>query len=125
MNQSTLSKIWFLLTPQQRKSAIALLGLMIIGMVLETLGVGLVIPVIALITDENLAKSYPRLQPALKFLGNPDQKTLIVGGMLSLVGISLLKAVFLGFLFLRQSRFAFDLQVSTSQGLFTTYLRQP
>ena len=125
LNQSTLSKIWFLLTPQQRKSAIGLLGLMIIGMVLETLGVGLVIPVIALIMDENLAKSYPRLQPALEFLGNPDQKTLIVGTMLSLVGIYLIKSVFLGFLAWRQSCFAFGLQASISQRLFSTYLRQP
>ena len=125
LNQSTLSKIWFLLTPQQRKSAIGLLGLMIIGMVLETLGVGLVIPVIALITDENLAKSYPRLQPALEFLGNPDQKTIIVGAMLSLVGIYLIKSVFLGFLVWRQSRFAFGIQANISQQLFTTYLRQP
>ncbi len=98
---------------------------MIIGMVLETLGVGLVIPVIALITDENLAKSYPRLQPALEFLGNPDQKTIIVGAMLSLVGIYLIKAVFLGFLVWRQSRFAFGIQANISQQLFTTYLRQP
>ena len=98
---------------------------MIIGMVLETLGVGLVIPVIALIMDENLAKSYPRLQPALEFLGNPDQKTLIVGTMLSLVGIYLIKSVFLGFLAWRQSCFAFGLQASISQRLFSTYLRQP
>ena len=87
---------------------------MIIGMVLETLGVGLVIPVIALITDENLAKSYPRLQPALEFLGNPDQKTIIVGAMLSLVGIYLIKSVFLGFLVWRQSRFAFGIQHLTA-----------
>ena len=125
MNQSTLTKVWALLTRQQRKSAIALLGLMIIGMVLETLSVGLVIPVIALIMDENLAKSYPRLQPALEFLGNPDQKTLIVGTMLSLVGIYLIKSVFLGFLAWRQSCFAFGLQASISQRLFSTYLRQP
>jgi ABC-type multidrug transport system fused ATPase/permease subunit len=125
MNPSTLSKIWSLLTTQQRKSAFGLLGLMIIGMVLETLGVGLVIPVIALITDENIVTSFPRLQPALGYLGNPSPRTLIVGAMLSLVGIYLVKAVFLGFLCWRQSRFAFGLQVSISQRLFTTYLRQP
>ena len=125
MNYTTLTKIWSLLTSQQRKSALALLGLMIIGMVLETLGVGLVIPVIALITDENLSKSYPRLQPAIDFLGNPDQKTLIVGAMLSLGGVYIVKAVFLGFLAWRQSCFAFGLQASLSQRLFATYLRQP
>jgi ABC-type multidrug transport system fused ATPase/permease subunit len=125
MNQSTLSKVWYLLTPQQRKSAVGLLALMIIGMVLETLGVGLVIPVIALITDENLTTRYPRLQPTLAYFGNPPQSTLIVGAMLSLVGIYLVKAVFLGLMFWRQSQFAFELQVSISQRLFTIYLRQP
>lgn len=125
MNQSTLAKVWALLTRQQRKNAVALLGLMIIGMGLETLGVGLVIPVIALITDENLVKSYPRLQPALDFLGNPDQKTLIVGAMLSLVGIYLVKAVFLGFLGWSQFQFAFGTQAELSQRLFKTYLGQP
>ena len=123
MNQSTLAKVWSLLTRQQGKSAIALLGLMIIGMGLETLGVGLVIPVIALITDENLVKSYPRLQPALDFLGNPDQKTLVVGAMLSLVGIYLVKVVFLGFLGWSQFQFAFGTQAELSQRLFKTYLK--
>ena len=94
-------------------------------MVLETLGVGLVIPVIALITDENLTTRYPRLQPTLAYFGNPPQSTLIVGAMLSLVGIYLVKAVFLGLMFWRQSQFAFELQVSISQRLFTIYLRQP
>lgn len=111
--------------PQQRKSAIVLLGLMLIGMVLEMLGVGLVIPVIALITDESLAKKYVQLQPALDFLGNPNQKTLIAGAMLLLVAIYIVKTVFLGFLVWKQSRFAFGIQASISQRLFTTYLRQP
>ncbi|MCE9619610.1 MAG: ABC transporter ATP-binding protein/permease [Planctomycetes bacterium] len=125
MKHNTLAKIWSLLSAQQRKSAVALLGLMLAGMVLETLGVGLVIPVMAIITDENLTKSYPRLQPALDFLGNPEQKTLIVWAMLSLVAIYIVKTGFLAFLVWKQSRFAFGVQASISQRLFTTYLRQP
>ena len=125
MKRSSLVDIWSLLTPQQHKSAVILLGLMIVGSVLETLGVGLVIPVIALITDENLSKSYPQLRPALDFLGNPGQKTLIVGAMVALLAIYVVKSLFLGFLAWRQYQFAFGTQAELSQRLFKTYLRQP
>jgi ABC-type multidrug transport system fused ATPase/permease subunit len=102
-----------------------LLGLMIIGMVLETLGVGLVIPALALLTQQDLAHSYPTLQPALHALGNPSQKTLVIGGMLVLVGVYLIKALFLAFLAWRQTHFAYGVQAQLSQRLFTVYLRQP
>jgi len=102
-----------------------LLGLMVIGMMLETLGVGLVIPAITLLTQENLAARYPATEPILRALGNPDPQTLVVGGMFVLVGVYLIKACFLAFLAWRQTRFAFGVQAQLSQKLFATYLRQP
>jgi len=122
---STARKIWDLLTFAERRSAVVLLGLMLIGMVLETLGVGLVIPAIALLTQSEFARNYPALQPALQALGNPNQRSLAVGGMLVLVGVYLIKTLFLAFLAWRQTRFAFDVQMQLSQRLFTLYLRQP
>ena len=124
-NPTTTRKIWSLLTPAERRSAVALLGLMIIGMLLETLGVGLVIPALALLTQSDLAHSYPALQSLLQALGNPSQQTLVIGGMLLLVGVYLIKALFLAFLAWRQTRFSFGVQIQLSQRLFTVYLRQP
>jgi len=49
-----------------------LLGLMLIGMMLETLGAGLMIPAIALLTQSNVARNYPALHPALHAIGNPS-----------------------------------------------------
>lgn len=121
---STAHKIWSLLTPAERKSAIVLMGLMFIGMVLETLGIGLVIPVITLLQDD-LAARYPAVAPVLEWLGNPSQQALIVGAMLGLTGIYLAKNLFLALLAWRQTRFVFGMQVQLSQRLFTTYLRQP
>lgn len=118
-------KIWGLLTSEERRNAVVLLGLMFVGMILETLGVGLVIPVIALLTKSDLAGSYPALKPALQALGNPSQKTIVIGGMLVLVGAYLIKALFLGLLAWWQMRFAFGVQAQISQRLFTVYLRQP
>lgn len=122
---SIARKILDLLTAAERRNAVMLLGLMFIGMVLETLGAGLVVPALALLTQQDFTVRYPTLQPVLRALGNPSQQTLVIGGMLILAGVYLVKAVFLTFLAWRQSRFAFGVQGELSQRLFTLYLRQP
>ena len=120
-----LRKIRFLLTPAERRGALILLALMLVGMTLETLCTGVVIPAIALMMQQDLATTYPQFQPLLAALGNPTQAELIVNVMLGLVAIYLLKNLFLAFLAWRQTRFAFGVQVQLSQRLFTAYLRQP
>ena len=75
----TASNLWHLLTPSERRSAIMLLGLMLVGMALETLGVGLVIPAIALLTQPDYAERLPMLQSLLPRLGNPSAQTVILG----------------------------------------------
>lgn len=122
---STVSRIVDLLEPDLRRSAWVLVGLMVIGMVLETLGVGLMIPAIALLTKSDLAASYPALGPLLNFLNNPSQQQLLVGGMSILAIAYLIKTLFLGFLIWWQMRFAYSVMVQLSQRLFSIYLRQP
>lgn len=124
-NPSTARKIWGLLTSEEQRSAMVLLGLMFIGMLLETLGVGLVIPALALLTQADIVRDYPALQPILQALGNPGQQTVVIGGMLLLVVVYLIKAFFLAMLAWRQTRFAFNIQAHLSQRLFALYLLQP
>src|SRR6266853_554712 len=94
----TLGKIWALLTPPERKSTVILLILMFIGMGLEILGVGLVIPALALLTQADYATKFPATRPILPTLGNPRQEILVTGGMLALVAIYTIKAIFFTFL---------------------------
>lgn len=122
---TTASKIWALLTSAERRSIFVLLVLMILGMALETLSVGLVVPAIAMLTQNNYTKNFLALQSILNFLGNPTREGLIVGGMLSLVGVYFIKNLFLGFLAWKQNQFAFSVQVQLSQRLFALYLKQP
>jgi len=94
-------------------------------MLLETLGVGLVVPATTIMMQDDLAARYPHIQPVIEWMGNPDQSLMISGALLGLIGIYLIKNLFLAFLAWRQTRFAFGVQVQLSQRLFTTYLRQP
>ena len=94
-------------------------------MLLETLGIGLVIPALALMSQTELAVKYPVLIPIMDQLGNPSHNSLVIIGMLVIVGVYAFKSVFLVFLSWWQMGFVYDLQANLSQRLFIGYLRQP
>lgn len=121
----TFRKVHALLTRPQRLGAVALLGLMVVGMVLETLSVGLVVPAIALLVQDDLTTTYPGLLPVLEMLGQPTQAQLVAGGMITLVFTYVFKTIYLGFMAWRQMLFVFGVQADLSQKLFTTYLLKP
>jgi ATP-binding cassette, subfamily B, bacterial PglK len=118
-------KFWFMLTPAQRRAGFLLLGLMFIGMMLETLGISLIIPILALMTNNNLATDYPMVAPWINRMGSPSHEKLIVFSMLSLVGVVFLKVLFLAFLSWRQASFSFGVKTDLSLRLFKGYLSQP
>ncbi|MEC9293245.1 MAG: ABC transporter ATP-binding protein [Chloroflexota bacterium] len=120
-----LHKSLAILNAKQRKSALWLGFLMFTGMVLETLGVGLVIPVLGILTQADLADRYPVIVPLLEALGNPDHSTLVLGGMLLLATVFAIKSLFLAFLAWRSMRFVYRLQAELSLRLFNYYLLQP
>ena len=101
------------------------MGLMLIGMIFETLGIGLVIPAIALLTQANIATKYSAVRHLLEKVGNPSREDIVVGGMLLLVAFYLLKAIFIGWLTWRQMSLVFGIQAQLSQRLFTSYLNRP
>ena len=119
------SKIYNLLTSAKRKSAVILLGFIIIGTFFEVLGVGLLLPVMVILVEDNLATSYPMIQPLLDVLGNPSYETQIQIIMFVLVCVYLIKNLYLAFLAWWQARFSLGLQVEIAQSLFKLYLHQP
>ena len=114
-----------LLSPGKRRASTALLGLMLIGMVMETLGISLVFPALTLMTETDLAARYPALAPWLDGLGNPSQEELVIFGMLVLVSGFAVKTLFLAILGWRQAAFVWGLKSDLSNRLFAGYLRQP
>lgn len=118
-------KLWKILTPYEHKRAVALLALMFIGMVFETLGVGLVLPIIQIISRRDYDTAVPALLPIFQVMGGDSHETVVMAAVLVIVTVYVLKNIFLAFLSWRQMRFAFGLQADISQRLFATYLRQP
>ena len=118
-----LRKLRDLLTPGERRAALGVLALMLMGTLLETLCTGLVIPAIALLMPQEVG--YPWLRRAIDALGNPDPATLVLAVVLALVAVYLVKNLLLGYVAWRQLRFAYGVQARMSLQLFALYLRQP
>jgi ABC-type multidrug transport system fused ATPase/permease subunit len=119
-----LSKLLDLLDTAQRREGVVLLGLMLVCMVLETVGIGLVVPVLAVITDPALGERYPVLQLATQWLGG--ERSYLVGAMvLAMVLLYAIKAGFLALLAWWQARYVFSIEASVSRQLYMGYLCQP
>ncbi len=75
--------------------SLLLLALMLVGMLFETLGIGLIILVITLMMQGDLVANYPTILSTLIFLGISSQVELITAVMLGLVGVYFVKNLFL------------------------------
>lgn len=122
---SVARKVFDVLDPDQRRAAGGLFLLMLIGMVFETLGVGLVVPAMAILVQDDVASHSSRLAGLMEILGYPSKSTLVLGAVVALAGVYFVKNLFLAFLAWRQAVFAFDVQARVAQKLFSRYLGQP
>jgi ABC-type multidrug transport system fused ATPase/permease subunit len=118
-------KLWHLIHKCQHPAAIAMLCFMFVAMLMEMLGIGLIIPVLVIMAENDLAYKYPITVPWLNMLGNPSHDALVIGGMVALVGGYTFKALFLSFFAWRQATFASKIESDISQRLFEGYMRQP
>jgi ABC-type multidrug transport system fused ATPase/permease subunit len=125
VNISLYSKLNYLLEKKYKKQIIILSLLLFIGILFEMLSLGLLIPAFGLMVKPNLFNNYNILKPILKFFGNPNQKELIIGGMIFIVFIYSIKSFFLILLTWKQSTFSNNVTTNLSKRLFEGYLHQP
>lgn len=122
---SVARKVFAVLDPDQRRAAGGLFLLMLVGMAFETLGVGLVVPAMAVLMQDDPAARSPYVAGLLQWLGQPPQAVLVAWAVSALALVYLLKNAFLAFLAWRQSAFAFAAQARVAHKLFARYLAEP
>lgn len=122
-----LKKLMILLDKRQKKVMALLVLLMLVGAVLETLGVSMIIPVMNVVMDEHAVEKNWYLQvlcDALK-IAYDDTGRLVVVTMLGLVGIFVAKNVFLFFQQKAQLKFVYTNQFATSRRMMINFMQRP
>ncbi len=121
---SIFPKIAAILSPAERSKAGILFVFMLVGMALEVLGVGLIVPALGILLQP---------QDLSRWLGNyeawiPEKNIsethIMIGGMVLLVIVFAVKTAFLSFLAFKQFSFIYRVQAEISKRLFEKYLRQ-
>ena len=120
-----IKQIVSLLDSKERVKALWLLLLIIIGMFMEMLGIGLVVPALVLLIESDIASTYPQVLPILELIGNPPKELLISYALIALISLYVIKTFFLAFLVWTQSSFSFGVGENVSKRLFEKYLHQP
>lgn len=121
----TFAAAWQLLPNKFHNHTYVILALTLIGTVLETAGIGLVIPAIALMADPNIADKYPAVTPILEALGHPSHAQLVIYGVSLLLSAYVIKALYLAFLSWKQSNYIYAIKAHLSQSLFERYIHSP
>ena len=101
-----------------------LLPVIIVGMALETLSVGMVLPALGILMSKTYIEKFPTLTPILNYLGNPSHKELILLGLSGLAGIYMIKNLFLFFQVQCQGTFVYSAKREISLNLFRIYLHR-
>lgn len=122
---SVLLGAWSLLTSSERYRAAGVCLLVLVGMVLEMLGVGLLIPAVALLIRPSEAGAGGALSAAIQWLGKLTGGTPVVAALGLLLCVYLLKALFMCYMIAHQTRFVFSVQTSMSIRLVSRYMWQP
>ena len=112
------------LTKQEKKKIYFLIFLSTIAVVLETFGVSLIIPFVALILEDNIYNIHPYLTQILLKIGSPNKFELLIYGFIILISFFFIKSSFSSYLIFKQTNFVYFLRAIISKKLFSTYLMQ-
>ncbi|WP_051226455.1 ABC transporter ATP-binding protein [Butyrivibrio sp. MC2013] len=111
---SIIHKLRYIFDKKQKKQAVGLAVLILIGGVFETLGVSMIVPVVTAIIDpvtlhsgiEAASEKFPFVRGLMAFFGLNDDRSVIIFLLAALIILFIVKNVFLLFLAACQNSFA-------------------
>lgn len=114
--------VWNSLTARERRKLWLIWLLILVSMVLETFSLGMVLPLIAVLTDDSYRDRFPAIY---SFLGEPSTERLLVIGVSFLLALYVIKNTYFYVSTRVQRHFLNDASARLSQLAFSHYLRQP
>lgn len=122
-----IKKLLVLLDKKQKHKMILLVFMMLIGAVLETMGVAIILPVMNVLLEDKAVYKHTYLQWICDIfgIGYDDTKSLVIVVM---VGLILIFAIKNAFLFLQQKvqlKFVYSNQFATSRRMMINFMKRP
>ncbi len=119
--KEAISKIFCLLTGNEKRFALVLLLYMIIGSVLEIFSLGILPGFIAIVSDPNLIRKYKIGNELISIVKINSQQQLIVYGSAIIFLVFVIKNIFITFLIKTRINYIADIQMRLSTKLLSLY----
>ncbi len=117
-------KLSVLLDKKQKRTMVFLIILMVIGAGLQVAGVGMIVPVVNVVMDADAVENSAMVHTLYELLGGGSKQRFTVLIMLGLIGIFIVKNVFLYFQQKATFAFVYTNQFRTSERMMKNYLRR-
>ena len=113
-----------ILSSKAKQRIFFLLPIILIGIFLETLSVGMVVPALGILMSESYFEEIPYMLAYLEYFGHPTHEQLIIIGLSALAASFLLKNLFLFLQIHCQGTFVYSAQREIAVELFRYYLNR-
>jgi len=121
-NLSAIKIAKAILNRSEKRSLGIILGLLLLGSLLETFSLGLVIPIIGILANGDFARRFPDVY---LFIGSPSRELLTIYALIFLVFVYICKTIFLIWSAWVQKGFSTSVTARLGRLLFSNYLRKP
>lgn len=118
-------KMMILLDKRQKQRMVLLVFLMLVGGVLEMLGVSMILPVMTVVLEENAIEKHEYLQIICGVFRIDNVRSLMILVMVALVFIFAVKNIFLFFQQKIQLKFVYTNQFATSRRMMINFMQRP
>jgi len=122
---SGFKKLFGLFNKRQKVNTLIMLGLIALGAVAETIGIGVILPFTTILLDQESIEAYPFLVALTQIPWIGGYRRFIVIMCIALVLIFILKSLYMFFLMYMQNRFTLNRQIELSKMLFRSYIYKP
>lgn len=122
---NSILKLFSILTVKQKKQCAFIILIMIIGAILEAFGIGLILPLLTVIGDENIFVKYPIVKKYADMFHITSHTSLIVVVSFCLIIVFFIKNIYITWQLKQQINFSLRNQIYYSSMLMKEYLNKP
>lgn len=123
-SENQLVKVFKILTKEQKKRFYLILFCLFVGMILEALGIGVILPILDIVVSPESFKQYVWLDDFFKSISLINNQQIIIFALIMLIGVYFFKSLYLVLLSYFQNRYISFISSQISNRLFKNYLNQ-
>lgn len=120
-----LVKLLNLFNKREKKKLVVLFLMMIVAALFETIGIGLIVPFVGIVTDPSIIQEQAILSYVYNLFNFESTTTFIIFSVIALLAVFVLKNLYLLLFNYTQFRVILNQQVKLSRKLFKEYLKKP